>query len=219
MTEPNVTAETSPSEPWAEIAAELRRIADDVEKLIGQPEPGLFSVDIQPYEAVVHPPVVKDRAATMSATDAVASALLGKAATTQAMSNGTFHHTTGGKRGRISLSIYQAIADPSAVDPEEEISRLRAENARLRAAAALTPDAGFQFSREQGPEDGVLTHQVPPTDPDDLPADPVGRAVSMARAWGAATPEDAARLLRAWDHRPKLTDAEIASVLDVLFPS
>lgn len=96
------------------------------------------------------------------------------------------------------------------------VDQIRAE---LRAAAALTPDTGFEYSREQGPEDGVLTHQVPPTDPDDLPADPVGRAVSMARAWGAATPEDAARLLRAWDHRPKLTDAEIASVLDVLFPS
>jgi hypothetical protein len=120
-------------DPWAAMAAELRRMADDFEKLIGQVAPGLVSLDIQPKGDVSHPPVAKQRAETIEAVDAVAHALFGEPGETKAMSNGTFHHKRYGRRGRITVDVYQALADPGAVDPDEEIARLRARLAELEA--------------------------------------------------------------------------------------
>ncbi len=98
-------------DPWAAIAAELHRIADDAEKLIGQPAPGLVSLDIQPKGDVSHPPIPEDRTATILDVDEVAHALLGKAAETRAMSDGkSAHRTVSARRGRILVSVYQAIA-------------------------------------------------------------------------------------------------------------
>jgi hypothetical protein len=102
-------------DPWAAIAAELRRIADDVEKLIGHTPPGLFSVEVQPFAGRSYPPVPEQREDVIQAVDDVANALLGKSAQTKEMSDGkSVHHTTSGRRGKISVSVYQAIARAEA---------------------------------------------------------------------------------------------------------
>jgi hypothetical protein len=121
-------------DPWAAIAAELRRIADDAEKLIGTPPPAMVAFDMQPYAEVSHPPKPAQREAIIDVVDAAANAFLGKDARTQKMSDGkSFHHTAAGRRGLISLSIYQAIADPDIEDPQQELERLRARVAELEA--------------------------------------------------------------------------------------
>ena len=103
---------------WAAIAAELRRIADDIEKLIGHVPPGLVSLDIQP-NSISYPPIPEERAGTIQAVDDVAYALLGKTATTKALPDGkSVHHTTGGRRGRVGVSIYQAVAAVEGDFPE-----------------------------------------------------------------------------------------------------
>jgi hypothetical protein len=136
-TQPAPPAEPS---PWLDLAAEFRRVADDLETLVGEPAPGLVSIDIQPQSKLGRhrPPRVQDRAEIAAAVDRVAVALLGRAAATKRMGStgNTFHHTVDGERGTIGLNIYQAVADPNLVDPAEEIARLRAENERLRAEAA-----------------------------------------------------------------------------------
>jgi len=99
-------------DPWAVIAAELRRIADDVETLIGSTPPGLFSIDVQPFGAVSHPPVPEQRDNTIQAVSGVARALLGKGAETKKMSDGkSVFCTVSAHRGRILVSVYQAVAD------------------------------------------------------------------------------------------------------------
>ena len=123
-----------PWDPWAVIAAELRRIADDAEGLIGSAPPGLVAFDIQPYAEVAHPPVPRQRDATIEAVNAAANAFLGKEAKTQKMSDlKSFHHTASGRRGLISISIYQAIADPDIEDVQAELKELRARIAELEA--------------------------------------------------------------------------------------
>jgi hypothetical protein len=95
---------------WAAIAAELHRIADDMLTLVGHTPPGLFSIDVQPFGEVHHPPVPEQRDDTIQAVDDVANVLLGKAAQTKEMSDGkSVHHTTSGRRGKILVSVYQAI--------------------------------------------------------------------------------------------------------------
>jgi hypothetical protein len=97
---------------WAAIAAELRRIADDMEQLIGSTPPGLFSVDVQPFGKVIHPPIPEQRDDAIQAVDEVANALLGKAAAIKKMSDGkSVHCTASGRRGQILISVYQAVAD------------------------------------------------------------------------------------------------------------
>lgn len=139
----NLPAAEPVSEPWAEIAAELHRIADDLLTLIGEPAPCMVAVNIQPYTPdQIDRAQVKHRAATVSAVDAVTEALVGKAATTYPLSGGSFHHGVRGDRGRIELGIYQSVADPQAVDADEEIARLRARVAELEANPPAEPEVG-----------------------------------------------------------------------------
>jgi hypothetical protein len=133
-----VQPETPVSEPsvWADIAAELRRIADDCMDLIGEPAPSHFGIDIQPHNADgPQRNSAKNRAATMACVDTAATVLLGQPGATYPVSGRSFHHGADGQRGPIDLKVYQSVADPNAVDPEEELARLRAENEQLRAAA------------------------------------------------------------------------------------
>jgi fumarate hydratase class II len=130
------TVQPDPS-PWLDIAAELRRIADDVETLAGEPAPGLFSIDIQPHNADgCGVDTAKNRPVTQAAVDAVAQALIGKVGVTEHMVGSAFHHKAYGQRGAIKVGIYQSVAGPDAVDPEQEIERLRARVAELEARDA-----------------------------------------------------------------------------------
>lgn len=162
MTNPNVQPNTPTSDPWADIAAELHKLADDVLALVGEPAPACFDISIQPRNPDSYlRSLVKNRPAIIATVDAIAMALLDKPSEDHRMSDGTFHRDAKGRRGRISVSILTSIADPNAVDPEQEIARLRAEVAELRKKV--------QPARP-----------IPPTDPDDLP-----------RAWARAdAPED-----------------------------
>lgn len=120
--------------PWQEIAAELRCIADDAEKLADQPAPPHFELNIQPWSADNYEGVTpKNRAATIAAVDAVAVALLAKPAGTHKLNDGSFFRKVNGRRGRVRFSIYQSIADPDLLDKDEEIERLRARVAELEA--------------------------------------------------------------------------------------
>jgi hypothetical protein len=152
-----------PNEPsvWADIAAELRKIADDCLDLIGQPAPGCFDIDIHPLR-ISHPPVLKERAATIEGIDTVAFVLLGKKAETREMSGGSFHHTAKGRRGPITFSIYNAVADPAAVDPDEEIARLRAENEKLRAELGVEDPTGLTYGRDPEADPQPAAGRVPP---------------------------------------------------------
>lgn len=155
MTDLNVPAESPVSEPsvWADIAAELRRVADEIETLlVAEPAPSSFQLNIQPHNADrIGKPTVKGRPATVAAVDAVSGALLGKDAETYSVSGG-FHHGRHGGRGPVSLAIYTSVVSPDAVDPDEEIAQLRAENERLRAALPGDP-TGQSYSRA---DDGEL---------------------------------------------------------------
>lgn len=127
-------------DPWDAIADELERIAKDVRALVGEPAPGCFDINIQPRNADGYGKnTVKNRPATAAATDAIAKALLGKPSTDVKMGDGSFHRNAAGRRGRIGVAVYTSIADPDAVDPDEEIARLRAEVEQLR---------GLAYSRE-----------------------------------------------------------------------
>jgi hypothetical protein len=140
-------------DPWAAIANELERIAADAKKLIGHTPPGLVAFDIQPQADVQHPPVPSQRAETIQAVDDVANAFLGKDAETRKMGDTSFHHTISGRRGRISVSIYQAIADPEIEDPQEELKRLRARVAELEAGhlpALVSDETIEQAARMEG---------------------------------------------------------------------
>jgi len=122
---------SSMTDPYAEIAAELRRIADDLTTLAGKglPKPW-FNISIQPAtdergnDDVVIP-----------AVDAVAVALLGRPATTDPMSSGGHMHRIAGTRGPVSLGVHQSVSSPEAREREAELARLRAELDALRTAA------------------------------------------------------------------------------------
>jgi hypothetical protein len=112
-------------DPWAEIAAELRRVADDAEKLVGEPAPSCFQIHIQPKP--------HDVPAAVAAVDTIALALLGKAGETRRMSVGVYHRNADAERGPISMSVYRKVPEP----PTAEIERLRARLAELEARDGL----------------------------------------------------------------------------------
>lgn len=137
------TAPPAEPSPWLDIADELERIAADLRTLVGEPAPGLVAFDIQPHNADrgSGTVTVKNRPATIAAVDAVALALLGRPAKTEAVGSSAFHHRAGGSRGAIKVGVYTSVADPALVDPDEEIERLRAEVARLRAERTVDDES------------------------------------------------------------------------------
>jgi hypothetical protein len=149
--EPETTTPVEPS-PWLDLAAELHRIADDLETLVGEPALQQVTLHIQPHNADGYQKkTAANRPATIAAVDAVAVALLGKPAETKRMSDGVFfHHGVGGTRGPVKVDIYTSVADPDAVDSEQEIARLRAENERLRAIAGRSLWCGGECTLPAG---------------------------------------------------------------------
>lgn len=131
-------------DPWAEIATELRRIADDAEKLAGEPAPGCLSLSIQPYTPdPINRTQPKHYAATVAATDAVAQALLGKAATTRRLNSGSFHHDASGYRGPVEVIVLQQVADPA------EVERLREKNEGARRRELAEKEQALDLLAEE----------------------------------------------------------------------
>lgn len=156
-----VTPAETPDQPdhFAEIAAELRRAADDIETLVGSglPKPTHVALDIHPGG----PRLDRDDDQTARAVDALGRALLGKPGTAQKMYDDSYHYgTESTQRGPIKVHVYDSVSTAWAVKhetaaslaaKEAELERLRAEVIALRAAAALQPDAdasGLGYSRE-----------------------------------------------------------------------
>jgi hypothetical protein len=140
----NFDAPTPPG-PYAEVAAELHRIADALAAITGD-QPALkarFTLYV-PW----HLRMCKDRNAhTAELVDPVARALTGQSGTAE-QSGAGWHHQVQDERGPIHVWVYGPIDDPTAADRDAELERLRRVNAELldrvaaaTAAAALTPDA------------------------------------------------------------------------------
>jgi hypothetical protein len=157
----NVTAAetTDQPDPFAEIAAELRRAAADIETLVGSglPKPTHVALDIHPGG----PRLGRDDDQTARAVDALGRALLGKPGTANKMYDNTYHYgAESTQRGPIKVHVYDFVStawaikretDASLAAKEAELERLRAELIALRAAAVLQPDAdpaGLGFSRD-----------------------------------------------------------------------
>jgi hypothetical protein len=115
---------------YAEIAAELHRMADDVSTLAGDDlSKPWFNLSIQPHGDT------DDEIVT--GVDTVAGALLGKPGKTYELSGGGgYHHGASGDRGPINIGVYNAVSDPAARERDAEVERLRAELVELRAVAA-----------------------------------------------------------------------------------
>jgi hypothetical protein len=140
----NVTAAETPDQPdpFAAIAAELHRAADDIATLIdsGLPKPDYFNLSIQPGTR-------GDGDSTAASVDAMGVALTGKAGGVRKMHDGTYHYSAKDvRRGLLSVSIYQSVPTEWAVrreaaaalaEREAELEKLRAEVAELRAAAPV----------------------------------------------------------------------------------
>lgn len=141
MTDHSVAQEKP--DPFAEIAAELRKVADDVETMVGSglPNPRQFQLNIQPGSRV-------DDDVTARAVDAMAQALLGINGKVEKMSGGTYHYgTEHTPRGPLVVAIYQGVSaewalnnDPVAsaeaelAEREAELEKARELVARLRAS-------------------------------------------------------------------------------------
>lgn len=118
--------------PYAEIAAELHRIADDLAAIAGPGKPTdlWVALNIQ-----TKGDVDEDDATKIPILDRIATALLGCPCHTRAMSSGTWHHNAHGNRGLVQLGIYSSVTDPARRDKDAELERLPAENAAVREAA------------------------------------------------------------------------------------
>src|SRR5947207_12867569 len=119
-------------DPYAEIAAELRRVADDLGGLAGRglPQPTYVALSIHPAGA--------DDDEIMAAVDAVGGALLGRPGELEKMSGGTYHYVAHGTRGAAVVANWRCAVKVDVFDrvssPEErEANRLRAELDELRA--------------------------------------------------------------------------------------
>lgn len=147
MTDQNVQP-AEQADHFAQIAAELRKVADDVEALAGSglPKPRQFQLNIQPGGR-------GDGDLTARAVDAMAQALLGISGTVNEMGSGNYHYGTDHlTRGPLQIVVYQGVPtewalanDLNAVDEavaarEAELELLRAKAAELRASRKPTDD-------------------------------------------------------------------------------
>jgi hypothetical protein len=110
---------------YAEIAAQLRHMADDLDGLagVGLPAP-YFSIDIHPHG--------ESDEQIVATVDAVATALLGTPGETYPVSGG-FHHGHRGRRGPIWIGVYERVSDPAERERAAELARLRTEVAVYRS--------------------------------------------------------------------------------------
>lgn len=117
---------------YALIAAELRRMADDLDTLTGTDLPAPYvHVDIHPGGPT------SERAGderVITAVDTVALALLGTPGATYPLPSGSYHHGVNtGRRGGIHIAVYDSVSDPAIRERDAELARLRAELARATA--------------------------------------------------------------------------------------
>jgi hypothetical protein len=127
MTDQTVT-QTPHERTYAGLAAELRRIADDFDKIGDRPCPSFVELHMQPGDR-------GDDEQTVAAVDAVGSALFGTTGEFAQMSSGSYHYEAKGRRGPIAVAAYNSVTHPEQLKREAELAELRAEVERLRSAA------------------------------------------------------------------------------------
>lgn len=137
-----MTTQTVPSDEqpdhFAEIAAELHQVADDVAKLIGSglPKPRLFMLNIQPGEGRSNDDL------TARSVDAMAQFVLGVNGQVEKMGGGSYHYGTDHlRRGPLEVVIYQGVStewalrhDVAAAKAELAEREAELEKARARVA-------------------------------------------------------------------------------------
>lgn len=158
MTDQTVTPDETADQPdhFAEVAAALYRIADDIVTLTGSglPKIGYIQLSMQPGRH--HEDDLSRRA-----VDAVTSAVLGHPGQVEEMGNGTYHYSNGDAAelvGPVGVRIMQAVSAEWAVKndvaaAEAEVAEREAELERARARVAEL--RGLSYSRE--PESTVVT--------------------------------------------------------------
>jgi hypothetical protein len=134
-------------DPYAELAAELRRTADDIEKLIGSglPMPSFIQLSVQPGTHA-------GDETTRVAIDTWALALLGRHGSLHKMSDGTYHYDAEARRGPLSVQLYNSVSTEWALAAEhgEEIAKREAEIERLRAELAALKPAEYGRAVDNG---------------------------------------------------------------------
>lgn len=161
-------AEINPPPPFAAIAEELHRIADDLATLTDLSDPPYFTINIQPA------PRDQGDAATVAVVDAVTTALLGKPGHDQAMRSGDYHYSAGGQRGLIQVDVRQSISGPTHC-PESDCGEPmdQIESGRVgHCGIACCPEPVAEPADETG---------TGYSDPGPWPADPRGRPGARRR--------------------------------------
>lgn len=150
--------------PYAGVAAELRRIADDLATITG--DQSVLGVRLTVY--VPYGLRNASDARTADLVDPVALALTGESGQAERAGAG-WHHQASCDRGPVNVWVYGTIADPTVREQDAELERLRAENDALRLAAG-----------QSGPK--AVSAAATSVDP----ADPIGSASGVASSGDAA---------------------------------
>lgn len=140
-----MTDQNLPPEPtgYAATAADLRRIADALDKLPTDGKPPYLMLSILPS------------AKTVEAVDAVTLAVLGKPGETRKDSD-DWRHIAEGRIGTCYLQIHSTVPGPPD-ERDDELARLRAEVESLRA------QSGLAYSRaDEGEHQQPTAGRIPP---------------------------------------------------------
>lgn len=153
MTPTNLPPADQPDH-FAEIAAELYRLADDIASLTGSglPKPNVFQLNIQPGTR-------GDDELTRTAVDAWATALFDRRGAIDPYPGGVYHYSTPWiARGPITAAVYMSVsaewamkndvaaAEAEVAEREAELEKARARVAELRGRNADA--SGLSYSRE-----------------------------------------------------------------------
>lgn len=149
MTTENVQPGEQPDH-FAELAAELHKVADDIATMVGSglPKPRLFQLNIQPGTHA------DDDDLTARAVDAMAQALLGVTGKVERMSSGTyFYNTDHLKRGSMEVAIYQGVSTEWAL--KNDVAAAKAELAEREAELEKARERVAALERARNPIAGV----------------------------------------------------------------
>jgi hypothetical protein len=121
---------------YADLATELRRLADGVESLAGRDLPTSYvSFDLLPKD---HKLGDDEKVAVI---DAIGQALLGEPGQTRELpSSGAFHHKAEGRRGGLLVRALTSVDSPEKRELRRELEEMRAERDALLAAGSAPAD-------------------------------------------------------------------------------
>jgi hypothetical protein len=146
------TTDKSEPDPFAAIAAELRKAADGIETLVGSglPKPNLVSLSIQPGGRGDDDLIVR-------AVDAMATVLLDGPGEILPYPGDVYHYGTPMTwRGPVQVSVYNRVSTEWALkrDAAAALAAKEAELNKLRAEVAVTitgPDYRDRIDAPQNP--------------------------------------------------------------------